>query len=85
MLEDRFQIKQRIRELIKIIYSQYSNVGGELHMVLDNFNIEDHHIQWCLDNSIFKIKDKNEREVYSECAELLLRLSYSSRKRLLVK
>lgn len=83
-MEDKFLIKQRIRELINIIYTKYSCVGGELHLVLDNFNIEDHHIQWCLDNSIVEIKNKDEKEVYSECAKLLLKLSYSSRKRLLI-
>lgn len=82
-MEDKLLIKQRIRELINIIYNKYSRVGGELHFVLDNNNIEDYNIQWCLDNGIAEIENKDKKEVYSECARLLLKLSYTLRKRLL--
>ncbi|WP_297419274.1 hypothetical protein [Clostridium sp.] len=81
---DKFLIKQRIRELIAIIYTNYSCVGGALHIVLDDDNIEDYNIKWCLDNSISKLTNEEEKKVYEECVELLLQLSYSSRKRLLL-
>lgn len=80
---DNFLIKQRIHELINIIYTKYSCAGGALHIVLDDKNIEDDHIHWCLDNAISKIFDEEEKKIYTECAELLLKLSYSSRKKLL--
>lgn len=80
---DKFQIKERIRELVGIIYEDYSDVGGALHIVLDDYNIEDDHIKWCLDKSIKEIVDEEEKAIYKECAELLLQLSYSSRKRLI--
>ena len=80
---DNFEIKQRIRELKNIIYDKYNCAGGELHIVLDDGNIEDSNINWCLNNSIAKISDEEEKKVYDECAELLLKLSYSSRKRLI--
>ena len=38
---NNFEIKQRIRELIKIIYNKYSCVGGQLHIILDDENIEE--------------------------------------------
>lgn len=79
---DNYEIKQRIRELINIIYNEYSNVGGALHMVLDDENIENDDIIFCR-SQINEIDNVKERLVYSECAELLLKLSYSSRKRLL--
>ncbi|MDC4245669.1 hypothetical protein [Clostridium perfringens] len=79
---NNFEIKQRIRELIKIIYNKYSCVGGQLHIVLDDENIENDHIEYCL-QCIDKIEDQEERNTYKECAELLLKLSYSARKRLL--
>ena len=79
---NNFEIKQKIRELKNIIYSKYNCVGGELHIVLDDGNIEDSNINWCLNNSIIKISNEEEKKVYTECAELLLKLSYSSRKRL---
>lgn len=81
-MEDKYLIKRRILELIKIIYNIYSCVGGALHIVLDDYNIEDSHIESCLDD-IENIKDEAEKNIYKECAELLLKLSYSSRKRLL--
>lgn len=82
---DNFKIKQRILELINIIYTEYNCVGGALHIVLDDENIDNHSIQWCLDNTIAKIIDENEKNIYKECAELLLKLSYASRKRTLYK
>jgi len=69
--------------LVKIIYNNYSCVGGALHIVLDDGNIEDDNIKWCLDSPIKDLQDKVEKETYDECANLLLKLSYSSRKRLL--
>lgn len=78
---DRFLIKQKIRELIRTIYTKYSCVGGPLHIVLDDGNFDNNSINWCLNNSIAKISDEEERKIYTECAKLLLKLSYSSRKR----
>ena len=82
---NNFEIKQRILELKNIIYRKYNTVGGKLHIVLDDGNVEDDNINWCLKNSIAKISDEEEKKVYTECAELLLKLSYSSRKRLINK
>ena len=31
---------------------EYSAVGGNLHIVLDDYNIEDSHILWCLTDAI---------------------------------
>lgn len=80
---DKFLIKKRIYELIDIIHTQYNSAGGALHIVIDNKNISDNDIQWCLDNSIIKIENEEEKKIYTECAMLLLKLSYSSRKRTL--
>jgi hypothetical protein len=80
---DKFLIKQRIRELVSIIYDDYSGVGGKLHIVLDDGNLDDCSINWCLNNSIAEITNEEEKKIYTECAELLLKLSYSSRKRTL--
>lgn len=80
---DKYFIKQRIKELVKIIYTEYNCVGGALHIVLDDYNLEDHFIEWCLENTIQDIENEDERNTYRECAKLLLKLSYSSRKRLI--
>lgn len=77
-------IKKRILELVDIIYD-YNCVGGALHIVLDDDNYEDNNIEWCINNSINEIKDNKERQIYLECAKLLLKLSYSDRIKLLEK
>lgn len=78
-------IKERIIELRNIIYNDYNCAGGELHIVLDDKNLDDYFIKWCIDNSIPKIKDNKEKQIYFECANLLLKLSYSSRYKLIAK
>ena len=77
------EIKKRILELKEIIYTKYNGVGGELHIVLDDHNTEDYYINWCINNCINKIEDNKERQIYLECAKLLLKLSNSKRLRLL--
>ena len=76
-------IKNRILELKDIIYNEYNSVGGALHIVLDDYNTENYYIEWCINNAINKIEDSKERQVYLECAELLLKLGNSKRLRLL--
>lgn len=76
-------IKERILELKDIIYNDYNCVGGALHIILDDKNLDDYFIRWCINNSIPKIKDNKERQIYSECAKLLLKLSYSARCKLI--
>ncbi|MBN1074696.1 hypothetical protein DVV91_10115 [Clostridium botulinum] len=78
------EIKNRIYELISIIYNNYDCVGGALHLLIDNQNLRDEDIKWCINNSISKIRDNKERQIYLECARLLLKLSYSSRCRLII-
>lgn len=70
--------KNRLEELVKKAY-EYNSVGGALHIVLEDDNIEDEHILWCLENSIPEIKDTEERAVYQELAERLLQYPYSKR------
>lgn len=73
---------RRAREAIKIVYN-YSAVGSGLHIVLDDENVEDSHIRWCLENSIPEIKNALERCACEMCAELLLRLPLSAREQLI--
>ena len=75
------QIKQRITELRNIIYEK-DCAGGALHIVLDDLNVEDDHIKWCLNNSIAEINDEQEKQIFTECANLLLQLSFSARTKL---
>lgn len=64
-------------DLIKQIYKKYP-CGGALHIVLDDGNEEDHHILWCLQNSI--MEEKEDRPLFEKCAINLLKLG-TERKR----
>lgn len=55
--------------LIGSVYS-YSLVGGNLHIVLDDWNVEDESIQWCLSNSI--LNNSHEASVIDLQTEKLL-------------
>lgn len=63
----------RIEQLKTAIVAVYgcSSVGGALHIVLDDENIEDHHIRWCVDECIPK-EPEDTQAIYRECARLLL-------------
>lgn len=41
---------RRAAELVQRIY-EFSCVGGNAHIVTDDWNLEDHNIDWCLNNT----------------------------------
>lgn len=58
-----------IQELVDAYYQfPQCEVGGDLHIVLDDGNVEDTHIQWCIENAGVY------RDFEPECARLLGRL-----------
>ena len=61
--------------LIKKIYAGHST-GGALHIVLDDNNVSDGDIVWCLRNSILdkEFCDIEDRELFELCAINLLKL-----------
>lgn len=80
-----------VKNAIKRIYELHG-VGGPLHIVLDDCNLEDHHIIWCLENTIGNyfsdnLSDEENQELNKLskiCAEYLLEMSYSKRKKIIV-
>ena len=72
------QILRAIQEVYK-----YNGVGSGLHIVIDDENIEDEAIVWCLENSIPKIENDAERTACEVCAKLLLGLTYDERGRIM--
>lgn len=76
---------KRTIELIREIYKTYT-CGGALHIVLDDDNVEDDSIQWCIDNAInqnFENYHRNaesdndieeDRLMFLECANNLLKM-----------
>jgi hypothetical protein len=74
--------KARIIDLIREIYKKHSG-GGALHIVLDDGNIETHHIQWCIDNAILNHEfcTPEDESLYLECAQRLLKMTKGQRGR----
>jgi hypothetical protein len=70
--------EQRLKEAIRKVYA-FSGVGSALHIVLDDINVEDHHITWCIENSIPELDDPREKNACVQCALLLLKTPLEAR------
>jgi hypothetical protein len=78
-----------VKNAVKRIY-ELNGVGGPLRIVLDDLNLEDHQITWCLDNlntywsdSLNDEENAELRKISQKCAEYLLEMSYSKRYKML--
>ena len=79
-----------VKNTIERIYELHG-VGGPLHIILDDENVEDHHIMWCLTDVVDDYKcdnlteDENQelRDISRLCARYLLEMSYSKRKKII--
>lgn len=71
--------------LIKKIYAKYST-GGALHIVLDDNNVSDDDIVWCLRNSILdeEFCDIKDRELFELCALNLLKLGTEEKRNICI-
>ena len=71
--------------LIKKIYAEYS-AGGALHIVLDDNNVSDSDILWCLQNSIpdKEFCDTEDRELFELCAINLLKLGTEEKRNICI-
>lgn len=73
--------KPTVSQLIKAAKAYYAipnnGVGGSLHIVLDDENIEDCHINWCIDYAM--ANDDNEGVLLGK---MLLGASYTQRRKL---
>lgn len=64
--------------LVRALYrSEHGRVGGCFHIVLDDYNVEDHHVSWCLDNA-----RERSCQPCTELGELLVRMSRTQRLKL---
>lgn len=71
-------IQEDIKKLNDAIY-EINSVGGPLHIVLDDANLEDKDIIWCLENSIKEEEDIVLRVLCRELANILLGLTIKER------
>lgn len=68
----------RIYELAKCVYN-YHLAGGHFHLVLDDGNIANSHILYCLESALNEESDIDLKEVYMELGILLLLIPYKER------
>ena len=69
------KLKEETIKLICEIYTKYPS-GGALHIVLDDDNVENNHIEWCLKESIPNPEFCRTEDValMTKCAENLLKI-----------
>ena len=73
--------EQTLRAIAEVY--KYHGAGSGLHIVLDDENVEDDSIVWCIENSIPEIENEAERKACEVCAKLLLELTYEERKKIM--
>lgn len=71
-------LQQDIDFLVRAIY-EYNSVGGPLHIVLDDCNVDTNSIKWCMENTIPKEEDIVVRICSEKLCELLLPLDLMKR------
>lgn len=77
---DNANIAEETVEIIKKIYRKYST-GGALHIVLDDGNVDDGNILWCVQNSIpsEQFCDLSDRPIFEKCALNLIKIAEDER------
>lgn len=76
-----------VRELsaaIDEIY-EFSGVGSGLHIVLDDWNLEDSHVLFCRDWCESHLDNDDELAACRKCADLLLRATIEERASALIR
>ena len=71
-------LQQDIDFLVRAIY-EYNSVGGPLHIVLDDCNVDTNSIKWCMENTIPNEEDIVVRICSEKLCELLLPLDLMKR------
>jgi len=68
-------------KLVEKVY-ELNEAGGSCHIVIDDFNIEDCHIQWCLDEGLktnIHEHDKTELAIERELLDTFLSMTIEER------
>jgi len=68
-------------ELVYAVY-EFSSVGGNAHIVLDDFNIEDSSIDWCLTEGLqtnIHEHDAGQLQIERECLECFKAMTVAER------
>lgn len=76
---------EKVADLIEEIY-RFNSVGGNCHIVLDDHNIDDGSIDYCLTHGLSdNVHEHTEKQIKieKECLEAFRALSMSNRKKVL--
>ena len=71
------RLKRETIDLIKQIYRKNA-VGGALHVVLDDGNVTDEDVLWCLQETI--PQEKEDKKLFEQCAINLIKLGTKGRR-----
>lgn len=77
--EEKKRLFDETYDLAKKIYSKNS-VGGLLHIVLDDGNLKNSHIEWCINE--IKSSNDDDKDLYLQCAYNLLKMTPTQRLKL---
>ena len=77
-IEDK-DFKTELQDFISAVY-ELSPIAGILHIVLDDGNLSNKDIEWCMDKNNEETENYVERVIYNRCAELLLQIPEKIRK-----
>lgn len=77
-------VKDRVVILIECIY-KFNAAGGNAHIVLDDFNIEDHWLKECLEGLKINVHGDSAAQLAceKECLELLLQIPEAEREQVI--
>lgn len=77
--EEKHKLFQETLELVKEIY-KINCVGGLLHIVLDDGNLKNSHIEYCIE--LIKTSEDIDKALYLKCAENILKMTSTQRNKL---
>jgi hypothetical protein len=78
-ISEKRKLFEETLQLTKTIYEKDAT-GGYLHIVLEDGNLKNKHIIWCIDNII--VSDDSLKDVYLKCALNMLKMTSTQRKKL---
>lgn len=75
---------EEVAEVCKLVkhlyYDMHEGAGGMLHIVLDDFNIDDDDLEWCIEYcNQEENRDRHDRDICIEIAQRMLKLSREAR------
>ena len=80
----RAKYKQALYDIIADIYAMYP-AGGALHIVLDDLNVADHHIQMCMEDMDYPMYTDEDRKLFKRCAKMLLLVKSQRARELIIE